>query len=625
MSPAKVIRFAQCGEAFCQGIQQAQDFTKTGGVGAGDTERVAEDRHHSQPALLVPVVETASKDIGEGEGRLRELRVTVLGEREADDHFRSNYSVAGAEGEDAGIFPEVIQATRHVLSESHPELQQRYFTLQFEYALPLGMHIGRSSELACSLLAYSAILDAVNSRERFIPKQGVAVTGRLEEASRVAPVSTEGIPAKTRAAFFSWADTLVVPEQQKPRFLEQLAILQEQYPSRKLTLIGLEEPKAFFYDRRISNHRLDSKTKHLAKKAWKQKFSVAGIATILVLLAVIGRLWYGPVDRNPQQAVFEGEFMTIQNAQNNPIKRFKVGEYTSTLVNSSGPGAVKNMAAFVDVTGDGLNEVIWGAFENGKEQTMQLNLYDLAGDSLIWSRPLSFDLFFPQNSDVIENRYSVREIEMLEQPDGSIDFILLLRHMPFFPSLIVHLDAGTGSIINEYVHIGHLIDVELHDIDNDQEQEIISVGLNNAYDLACMTVLEVDSLKGHSPLKGTYTIGNYSRADEISYVLFPRSVVSMALSKRINNNTATAINVNTEDKNIEVQVYEVFLNDASPYEARQGRLMYFFDYKMNLKSIGSTTQYDLWAKNLYRDGRIPKVDYEYLEAFKDSLVYLVRK
>ena len=39
-------------------------------------------------------------------------------------------------------------------------------------------------------------------------------------------------------------------------------------------------------------------------------------------------------------------------------------------------------------------------------------------------------------------------------------------------------------------------------------------------------------------------------------------------------------------------------------------------------TIGTSTHYDLWARNLYEEGRIPfNPDYDYFEAFKDSIEY----
>ena len=53
----------------------------------------------------------------------------------------------------------------------------------------------------------------------------------------------------------------------------------------------------------------------------------------------------------------------------------------------------------------------------------------------------------------------------------------------------------------------------------------------------------------------------------------------------------------------------------------QGYLIYEFDYDLNIKSIISSDDYDVTARNLYEEGHIPFIpDYEYWEGFRDSVL-----
>jgi len=576
----------------------------------------------SSSTLYVPVVEVSGS--GEKQGRLRKLTATVLSEKEEKDSFRNSYSVAGAEAVDAGIRREVIEATRHLISESHPEMQQRYFNLQFEYALPLGMHIGRSSELACSLLAYSAILDAVNSRERFIPKPRVAVTGRLEEASGVAPISNEGIAAKARAAFFSWADTLVVPEQQKNRFLEQLAILQEQYPSRKLTLIGLEEPKAFFYDRRISDHNIDSRTKHLAKQAWQQKFSLTGAAIIVVLMAVIGRLWYGPLDRNPVTGVFEGQMLKLYNRSGAEIMSREVGTGRQSYSPQNGSGDRKPQVQLYDISGDGINELFWYQVSNRPELTHNtLRAWSVTGDSLIWELPLNFELNFPRKNSIVNNEYHIDEFHITDNRDGDPIMVVNANLHSFFPTIVFTADAQDGEVKQQYVHVGHFYDLTLADLDKDGVKEIVGTGVNNALWMASLAVLDLGSLQGHGPLEGDYIVEDFKRADELHYILVPKTVVGQYYNPVQKMSYGDRIRFNEGE-----QLLYVRLKDAGAVDfpgLGGAFIIIYFNTEMKVEGIGTEDRYDILARKLYQENKIPfEPDYEYFEAFKDSLVYVVK-
>lgn len=89
----------------------------------------------------------------------------------------------------------------------------------------------------------------------------------------------------------------------------------------------------------------------------------------------------------------------------------------------------------------------------------------------------------------------------------------------------------------------------------------------------------------------------------------------------MNNNPAYFL-LNKEEKRIRVRVYDLMLPESDPFEVSTAALLYMFDYNFRLQSIGTHSYYDLWAKNLYEEGRIPfEPDHEYFEAFKDSLLY----
>src|SRR6056297_3328167 len=308
-------------------------------------------------SIFVPVLELGLSD--EKKGRLRQLSATVVGKSEGTDKFRNSYFVVGAEGVDAGLNQVVADATRRLIEETHPELDDEFFDLIFEYTIPYGIQKGRSAELASSVVAYSASLEFANRRDRFQPAKHVAATGSLESAVTVGVVEETGIKSKTEAVFFSWVEYLVVPEKQKQLFVDHTLELEEQYPNRSLKIIGLHEPKAFFYDRRLSEQIQESVPKHVTKKLWQRKFSVAGVAIICSLLFLISWISYGPLDKNPTIGIFSGEELIIYNSQNNELMSFRVGTFSRCYNESNNSNAAEPQVQFFDINDDGINEVFW--------------------------------------------------------------------------------------------------------------------------------------------------------------------------------------------------------------------------------------------------------------------------
>ena len=83
-----------------------------------------------------------------------------------------------------------------------------------------------------------------------------------------------------------------------------------------------------------------------------------------------------------------------------------------------------------------------------------------------------------------------------------------------------------------------------------------------------------------------------------------------------------AITESGQDQLIKAGVYDFYLGDATEFEIPYAYLFYYFDKNLEPVTIGTSTYYDLWARNLYEEERILfKPDYDYFEAFKDSIEY----
>jgi len=582
----------------------------------------------TQHSILIPVVEQSNQYQVGNSGRLRRIHLQVLRENEGQsDHLQSNFAVWGAEKSSSEFGSSIVLATRNLLNATHPSLQDYYYDLQLRYHMQSGWHTGRSSELGAASLMYCAILKYADQRKRFGLREAIALSGCLDKDGNILPVDPEGIGQKMEAAFFSWVQYLVVPKQQEETFKKKSKSLKNKFPYRDLVVLGIERLEELFYDRRISNQIVDSRTVFYTKKLWRQKTSVAGISAIVLLLLIIGRLVYGPLDKNPVAASFDGSLMLVENRFGNVIRQIEVGSYTVDRMNSNSRSIPY---AFIDINEDGTNEILWSELLSSNisnQQVSYLHCLDVANDTLLWSVPLEFKLDFPRKGDVSTHLYDVHLMRYLkENTTAGSKLIVTVQHTNFFPSMLLAIDPLTGKIAGRYIHTGQIADFELVDLNKDNQPEIIALAQNNAFDeVTTLAVLDPDELVGHSPLQGDYALNGVGRASEIAYIAIPQTIVGKAFKKRVVNNLPEYLTINTEEKLIEVRVNDFNLSDATLFEADYGALIFYFDYNLELQSVGTDSNYDLWARNLFEEGRIPFIpDYDYFQAYEDSLQYWVR-
>ena len=562
-------------------------------------------------SFFVPVVEQNTDD-----GRLRNLSCRVIEKRSEADYYENQYAVVGAEKRQDDISHNVVGVVRTLISEHFSELADNYYHLQFSYQFPLGYHQGRSSELASAMLAFCSVLQFSKLRKSFIPQSSVAVSGLIDKDGSVESVDSQSIKPKLEAVFFSWMDFLVVPEKQKNQFENYLNELKKKYPNRKLQIIGLSQFPNFIFDRRIVGKKIESRTKHYAKRAWDNKFSLAGISTIVALLFIVGALWYGPIDKNPVAGEYSGNRLHIYNSAGEHLKTFDSGLRTSYYAQRNSTNGFNPEVQFTDLNNDGTNEVFWSlAAEDRSGKNSRIKAWSVSGDSLIWELPLQFDVNFPRKNSIVQNSYELNEIQIATLADGRQVLVASSDLGQMFPQILISVDVKTGKVIQKYVHPGHFFDIALVDINSDGVEELIAGGVNNAYWKAAITVLDITNIQGHSPTKEDYIIDNYHPASELEYILVPKTILgkSYTMSKY---NRVSRIQESSSEQSFGFEIIDANIPNINPY------ILVFFDYDMTTTGIGTSDDYDVLAKKLKQEGNLSFIpDYGYFEAFQDSLLY----
>ena len=575
--------------------------------------------------MLIPVVEEwalgSDFHFRSRFGRLRRVRLLGSDKNAEQDSIIRHYPVMGAEPVSNVERSSITSWGRKKAEEKSAVLKQSCFTASLHYDINDASHQGESGSMAVSAMWYTFLLEKADLRERYTLAGDAAMTGDVDENGAILPIDPGGIECKTEAAFFSWANLLTVPAQQLGKFEASLKKLRLKYPDRCLTLIGIENLDGIFYDRRLSQYRVDSRFRHALKKLKKEKFKTAGLPLIVVLLLVIARLIVGPVDRNPVALEVAGNTLFLQNQSGINIASFELDESTAMYQESSSNTVHYSLFQLLDLNDDEFNELIYA--HRAGDETVDIPVvraWSVSGDSLIWEKEIAFNYDYPKQNLNNDSGLRINEIGVVHTQNGRKIIVNASSRMYFY-SILVGIDLSSGIIEKEFVHPGRINDVLFIDIDNTGEEIILIGGINNAYWSAFFSMLSYKEMSGYSPIAtAEYIPSGPHRAIINDYLLIPKTILGEYFSPVYKYNSTDRILFNSSSESIQLLVAEG--NTRFSGEDHPLRVLFDFDNNLQPVGIGTFDIYDIYVRNLYREGEIPfEPDYEYFEALQDSIQY----
>jgi hypothetical protein len=584
------------------------------------------DQHLVQQGLVayVPVIEKsmAPQHAGVQEGGLRRITLTILGgSPDGKDSIHTDVAVFGADL--SWIIEAPLNAARLLFEDVNPHAGNTFLNAQLSFAQRDALHEGLSANLAIAALLYCALQEQAQARERPALLPAVCITGNVDRFGSVLPIGTDGLEGKVRAAFNSWMEVLVVPREQLPA-AEQIARgLSKSSPGRSLTILGVGHLRDMFYDRRISSVQRLSYIRHTAMKVWRHRRSLSVLAFAALIGTIVGMAMW-PFDRNPVAYAFEGEKLLLRNQYGHLIERVDVGNRTVLAFTEHELLNVRRSpVVFADVDGDGRNEIFWLQYESGKlDHGMEVRCRGIGEKQDRWIYPLRREIRFPSSSDVADDCFRSSQLLIAHtNSDDSFDLFVNAKHTAF-PGLLVRLDARSGNERGSYVHIGHLLDMTVCDLDGDGRNELVACGVNNAYREACLVVLDPRAMAGHSPATPEYEPVNLAPGTEKAYIRIPRTLVGEAYALRAKYNIAFGVSASQAAHTISLALQDVWIISDRSEETRTAWLGMQFGFDFRLKAITSGDDYDVVYDDLIRKGTIPAVPRNaYLKSFGQNVKY----
>jgi len=562
-------------------------------------------------SVYIPVLERASDEREEAHGVLRTVSLASLrrpaGQR---DEITSNIVTYGSAQTQEGLIERPLKAARRLATEHRLPPRSSRLSSQILFDRADALHQGSSSDLALASLFACALVALADGRERLGLAEDVALTGIVDEWGDIHQVDPGALPLKVSAAFYAPVQCLVVPRTQCAEAERIRDALQERYPARTLSVIGVSHVRELFYDRRVTRRDTISLPRHLGSKLWKLRRPLAAMI-LLFLSALVFRLWYGPLDRNASYVESVGGVLHLYNESGSLVRTIDVGGETSLTLRTerfAGLPYLYEIADLADMDGDGSNELLWATMHGTDVPFSEVICTDVATGDERWRTPLRLAVDFPNSPDVVDDRFQPSKIRAADvNADGVPEVYVVACHM-FFPSLVMQLDARTGTPLGHYLHTGHVRDLEVADLDSDGTAEILLTGVNNGFNEAFFAVLDGRALAGRSPTTVRYEPAQYPEADHLCYLRFPRTVVGEVFRLKSESGIGVDVTVDPVRRVVSVAILDVNLWSEETRERHTGIIYAWLDSSLRLKGYSSGGGYDRLYDLLRESGRIPSVD-----------------
>jgi hypothetical protein len=343
-----------------------------------------------------------------------------------------------------------------------------------------------------------------------------------------------------------------------------------------------------------------------------------GLIAALSILALLPKN-ATPKDINPTHADFQGEMMLVKNKYGETIDEIKIG---AQEVSRSKSG-VRQVTDFQDVDGDGVNDVLW--IEDpptGIAASSIVSCKSLSKGRVLWADTLTRKVGFPLQPQIQSVDWHASWLRGGDfENDGKMEVYVLTDHFGFFSNVLLKLDAKSGKELGSYLNPGGLGDINIFDIVSEGRNEIILAGTNNAFDEACIVILDPRFITGHAPTQGDYVVQGIPPGLERAYIRIPRTLLAGAVTGRVRWNSAGIESFNPREKSFTVRIVDLNANDSNG-QAISASYYVSFNERLEPTVVNTGDDWDAIARKLYKEHRIPFMpDQRYLETFVKKIQY----
>lgn len=464
-------------------------------------------------------------------GRILDLFVTaspISAKAEADDIVVRN-PVAEPDDRFLAQARYSVAAARKYLTGRYGLSPKKQYRFDFAVDSTGARFTGDSLGAAFAIGAIAAVTRIEVFRERLSVAPDAAFSGAMTSEGRLNQIDAEALRLKIYRAFHSDLKLLVIPREHITDAWAYLSELENRFPGRKLELVGVDSLDAIASDPRLVPPQRSSTPAYFARRAWRAKRSAwveypAALVLAAILFYIIAPArWMPWFDDNPYYVRKMRTGLAVLNKDSIEIwsKQFPVVLNDTTTE-----------WAIADINLDGRNEVAFIPKTNEpSEENADLFVYDNDG-GLKFRRECAIFEEYPDDSSR-ELLYNVNSIDIRTISGRPIIKTCVYKslharaHIKFWDS--------TGTMLGWYINSGHAGMVGDNCIVVDSSRLAI-LGYNNRLGATCLFIVAPDSVQGVSPpYSGIDGLELVKRGTQVSYIVFPRTDVSMAAGGSYNN------------------------------------------------------------------------------------------
>lgn len=390
-----------------------------------------------------------------------------------------------------------------------------------------GNYTGNSLGTVLTLSFIEQLLILYNADYLINIKEGVTITGGIDNTEFIIPISDEIIRKKIDIVFYSTENLIVVPKKDENSANERLEELKKEFPKKNLAIVGIENLEDLFNRRNL----IEIKKQNVVNKTYKNLKRNWPAALIIILLSlVVGFYFYRDWDDNPNSITADESSVYILNNSGKILWKLYSG-IPKELINTS---FYKENVRIVDINNDGINEVIVSGLKIKPNSTLldqwKIRCFD-KNKNIIWTYKFAEKIY--SITDTISPEYGNGNIIDTLTISKRKSILFFSSSLSSFSSAIYRLDLLTGKRLpGIFWASGHFMEAKIKDVDKDGKPEILGTGYDNGFEDLVFFVKEIDTLNSVRLTTDKYLIRNYPVAKLKALIRFPKKDIDIYWKQR---------------------------------------------------------------------------------------------
>lgn len=166
------------------------------------------------------------------------------------------------------------------------------FEIVIKFNEKLGIYEGDSNGIALTIIFIVSLAKYFNLRTNYLISDTALFTGIVNKKGKVDSLSNHIIGQKTKTAFYSKVETLVLPSHDVNYARDILEMEKQKYPKRKLDLVPIESINEIFQNKDVVQENKKTTIEYYSNKLNNNKYLTLSLFLVVLLVILSPMLYY---------------------------------------------------------------------------------------------------------------------------------------------------------------------------------------------------------------------------------------------------------------------------------------------------------------------------------------------